>query len=457
MTFSMDRDRPENGDLRSLWTARRHRASRIPESVKFHTQRSLRPSLTAACCAALTFLAEPRLAAQSPGVSCASVAALGSTKAPAPSRPTVIPFTLRQNHVAITVCRGGKAFTFLLDTGAGSSNFDLSTAKEAGITLGAPLQIRGAGTGSVAGARIEGESVGIPGTGIALPVTLAVDYSGLAAAAGTAPEGLIGADFVARYVVAVDYRRQTLTLYDRESFAYSGTGAVVPISFSGAFIRVPADITLADGSALKGNFVVDVGSGLPLVLSTHFVSDNHLRDRIGTTVYRPGGRGVGGVTMVDVGRIAKLSIGGLTLSRVITMLHSETAGAFANPALGDGNIGGDILRHFLVYFDYGRRQLILEPHEDTAEPFETDMSGLQLSLGANRTVLAVDFVVAQSPAAEAGLVRGDEVTAVDGVAVTPGMLDELRIRLRTAGQHIAFTISRASGSVVVRVVTRRIV
>ena len=101
--------------------------------------------------------------------------------------------------------------------------------------------------------------------------------------------------------------------------------------------------------------------------------------------------------------------------------------------------------------------LILEPHEGFAEPFEADMSGLQLSIGADRTRYSVDYVVAKSPAAEAGLREGDVITEVDGVAVTPALLDELRVRLRQPNQKLAFTVVRGSSTVVLRIVTRRIV
>ena len=403
-------------------------------------------------CCGFTRVAE----AQGSGADCASLAGRGATQAPPPKFPVVIPFTMRQNHVAITVCRAGKAFTFTLDTGAGSSNFDMNTAKDAGVTLGDGFRVGGAGTGSVAGARIV-DAVEIPGAGLSIPLSAAIDYSGLAAASGTALEGLVGADFLSRYVVAVNYLKHTLTFYDRESFEYTGPGSVVPVTFSGPFIRIPADITLRDGSAISGTFLVDLGSGLPLALSTHYVIANRLKERLGSTVTRPGGRGVGGVSMVDVGRVAKLSIGSVTLPQVITMLHSETSGAFGNPALGDGNIGGDILRRFVVYLDYKRKQLILEPHEGFAEPFESDMSGLQLSIGADRTRYSVDYVVAKSPAADAGFMEGDVVTAVDGVAVTPALLDELRLRLRQPDQKLAFTVVRGSNTIVLRVVTRRIV
>jgi hypothetical protein len=399
------------------------------------------------------------------GISATVIATTASAQAPdcvtkpaqKPKLPVVLPIELHANHVFVHVCRGTTPLLFVLDTGAGSSTFDLQTAKGLGVTLGAPFQVGGAGAGTVGAARITPDAVVIPGASINVPIAAAIDFSSITGPEGGQMQGILGADFISRYVVAIDYRNSELRLYDRDVFKYDGAGTTVPFTIVGAFIHVRGDVGLADGMSLPGDFVVDVGSSLALALAKPFVENNRLRDRIGSTVHRPSGRGVGGAAFADVGRVATFRIGGVAVQRPVTYLYGDSAGVFSGSSLGDGNVGGDILRRFTVYFDYRGRRMILEPHAGTNEPFETDMSGLQLTGSGSNPGLSVAFVVPSSAAWDAGLVKGDTVVSVNGNAVNASSLELLRQRLRREGESVEFTVRRNGADVIVRLVTRRIV
>jgi len=110
-----------------------------------------------------------------------------------------------------------------------------------------------------------------------------------------------------------------------------------------------------------------------------------------------------------------------------------------------------------VFLDYQGSGMILEPHGRTDEPFEADMSGAALIGNLDLTRILVDFVLPGSAAAEAGLLQGDVITAVDGRAVEPRTLVALRARLRRAGEAVALSIQRGTETRVIRLVTRQIV
>jgi hypothetical protein len=249
-----------------------------------------------------------------------------------------------------------------------------------------------------------------------------------------------------------------MQLYDRATFKYEGLGTTVPFTLmNNNFIRVKTTIGLADGASVDGDMVVDVGSSLALALAKPFVENNNLRNRVGPTVHRPSGRGAGGTSFADIGRVASLTIGGITIDRPVTYLYGDSAGVFSSSGNGDGNIGGEILRRFTVYFDYSARRMILEPHDGTSEPFEADMSGLQLTVNRDSSGFTVDFVLAKSPAGELGMKRGDHIVEIDGQPATAAMLEELRKRFRRDGEHIRFTVKRGMTPVVFELVTRRLV
>jgi hypothetical protein len=402
--------------------------------------------------ASLAFAFHPLTAdAQEAAAVCAALPARPATRLPA-----VIPIEIHNNHVLVRVCRRSTPLTFTLDTGAPFSIFDLTIARQLGVGIESNYRANGGGPGTAAAARTREDAVVIPGALVTVPITNAIDFSSLAAS-GNELQGILGADFLSRFIVAIDYNARELRLFDRATFSYDGRGTTVPFTLRGNYIFVNGEVGLADGARIPGEFVVDVGSSLALSLAKPFVEEHRLRERVGTTVRRPGGRGVGGVSTADVGRVTDFRIGDVILQRPIVHLYGDSSGVFAGRTLGDGNVGADILRRFTVYFDYAKRRMIFEPHAGTAEPFEADMSGLQLAATGTGSGLSVDFVVARSPAGELGFAKGDTVVAVDGEAVTALKLDPLRRRLRRENETVKFTVRRNGSPRVLTLVTRRLV
>ena len=65
-------------------------------------------------------------------------------------------------------------------------------------------------------------------------------------------DGILGYDFIRRFVVAIDFVKQELRLYDARSFKYDGPGESIPVTFSGNHPHVDAEVRLADGATIKG-------------------------------------------------------------------------------------------------------------------------------------------------------------------------------------------------------------
>ncbi len=389
--------------------------------------------------------------AQHPAPTCAASASVVD------ALPANLPVTLRDNHFVVTVCYGERPLSFILDTGAGSTTIDLGMARELGIPLEHSIRSGGAGAARAQGASTRHDSVRIAGTSLIAPFGQAIDFSAATAAGRLRIDGVLGADFIRRYVLRLSYRDTTLRVIDREHFDYAGDGATIPLTLSGSFIFVRGELGLGDGSLIPGRFVIDVGASGPLSLVKPFVETNRLRDRVGTLVHRPGGAGVGGMSFTDVARVASFSIGDVRFDRPIVLLYGDSAGVFSSDRLGDGNVGGDLLRRYTVYFDYARRRMILERNAGTDEPFEADMTGLTLRPTPGRDAEVITWVVAGSAAASAGLAVGDTVVAIDGQPVSALRPDALRPRATRPGEKIAYTIRRAGADLIVYIVTHRLV
>ena len=400
---------------------------------------------------AAVLLAAPLLAQTPDSTACAS------SPPSAAARPATIPIDVYSNHVYVKVCAGDRPLDFILDTGAGATFLDLHTAERFGIKLGSGFTGRGAGAGTIAGAQLDHVDVRLAGSSLVQPVPSALDLSRLPPREGHRMDGILGYDFIKRFVVAIDYVKQELRLYDARTFRYDGPGTSIPVTFSGNHPHVDAEVRLADGSTIKGRMVVDVGSSSSLALTKVFVDENHLRDRVGPTVHRRSGGGVGGPVTADIGRVEALKIGGVEIARPVTSLQGDSAGVMTGNADWVGNIGGDILRHYTVFLDYANKRMILEPHAGTSEPFEADMSGLMLVMNDSLTSATVDYVVPGSAATDAGLAVGDTLVSIDGQPANGAAIRELRKRFRRDGERIVLVVRRGGETRTVTLVLRRLV
>ena len=329
--------------------------------------------------------------------------------------PVEVPIELAQNHVYVPVTVGDMPLWFVLDTGAGYTLLDLSRAKgRPGVTLGPTFEIRGGGAGSTEGAQLSGVSLRLrhDSDSPPLPVVMAMDLASLSASAGRRMDGILGFDFISRYVIELDYGAACMRLHAPATFRYSGPGARIPIRMVLNHPHVDAELEFADGGRVKGDFVIDVGSRRAVALCRPLVDREGLRSRVGPTVYRPAGTGVGGEVWADVGRATRLRIGDATVEQPTVHLFGDSSGVFSTSQYFEGNIGGEVLRTFRVFLDYPRSAIILEPR-DHADLFEIDMSGTTYVWEAKARGMRVTHVLPNSAAADAGMQIDDVIVRVD--------------------------------------------
>lgn len=375
------------------------------------------------------------------------------------ARPAVtIPFESANTTIFVRTEVNSHPFWFALDTGVGHSVISLAAARTAQIALGDSLAVAGAGQGAVAARLVQRGSVRLPELeGGDQPLVVALPLEGLAGASGHEFAGILGSDFIGRFVVEIDYERHVLTLRDTVGYNYQGHGEVLPITFNAAgHPQVTAQVVDGHRSRRPGTFVVDIGSGATLILNTPFVESENLLTSGRRTVPWIEGQGLGGGIAGVVGRVDALVIGRLRILRPVTVFSRAANGPLAS-ADAQGNIGAAILERFHVILDYARMRIILEPNRRFAEPTEYNRSGLLLTAsGADFHEIRVSVVAESSPAARAGLRVGDRVVAIDGRPVESTSLSEIRLGFRDA-RRCALTIERGDArSTRVLVLHRRV-
>ena len=355
------------------------------------------------------------------------VAACGAAfpGAAAPSRnPAVVPFEIANGHVFVKTRVAGRELSFVLDTGAPVAIVDSARARELGLATGPEFAMHGAGAnvGAAPVENVEYELAGLPGFRASLE--LASPLQAMAPALGRDIDGVLGASFLRRFVVEIDWRAKALRLHDPSSFAYRGGGAIVPFRLRHGHPVVHGAVTAIGGARIEGDFLVDLGSNGEIDLRAPFVAAHGLPGANVPTIALDA-IGAGGPLRGVLGRVESFELGGIRIRRPLTAFSKDTAGV--NSLGGEaGSIGQRILARFTVYFDYGRERMILEPHDEAAAASERAFSGLTLrALGRDYRTFTVAHVVAGGAAEKAGIRESDVIAAIDGRPAAAWTLTEI--------------------------------
>jgi hypothetical protein len=250
-------------------------------------------------------------------------------------------------------------------------------------------------------------------------------------------DGLIGFEVLARFVTTFDYGKNEIVLRTA-GVPPPSNGTTLPFIFNGQHIEIPCSI-----DAFAGRCAVDTGSRIALSVLSPFLAAHPSIVPANATAVGANGFGVGGVSAGRLGR-ATLQFGAYTIPDLITDLSTQTKGAFADPFTA-ANIGAGVWKRFAVTFDYGRQTMTLVPNAAFDQRETYDRSGAFLIRQGGK-ILVVD-VRPGTPAADAGLLKGDAVVTVGGTDAASLGLDGVRERFRGApGTAIPLTLSPKDGS-----------
>jgi predicted aspartyl protease len=355
-----------------------------------------------------------------------------------------IPIELHGVHIFVQVTVGDSSpLWFILDTGAAVTVVETETAKELGLEMKGEIEARGAGEGSQQASFISNMTYQV-GTakledqkGVAIPLEM------LEPMFGREIHGVLGYDFISRFVMVIDYDQQKLHLFNRKDYAYGGSGTVVPIRIEHGHPHMTATVTPFGRDPMTAEFLIDTGAGSAVGFARPFVEKNDLLATPPKKFLYQGGGGVGGTTRSYMGRIEKIEIENLALSEPICGFSQDQGGAGANPDLA-GLIGGEVLQRFTVIFDYEHNRMILEPGEKYEKPFDQNMSGLALKTGGPGEwhKFTVRYVQENSPAARAGIEVGDAVLSFDGHSADELTLAKMQKMVRGEPRTIQVVIER---------------
>lgn len=319
-----------------------------------------------------------------------------------------MPFDYIEEHIYLPVNLLGKERLWVLDCGASVNVIDSSFAAELGLAFEGPIKGQGA-SGVVEFYYVTLPEYEVGGIRFNEQKVVALNFGHLLKRAmGLEVVGILGYDFLSRFITKIDYANRQISFYVPDRFEYEGDGEVFDSPIQYNMLSLPATVD----EDYSGTWRVDIGAD-GIDFHSPFAGEHGLLDRKGVEFLAGD---AAGFTIHRVSKYEKIKIGDSVVKNpLIGSALVEGTGSFAEETT-IGNIGNAVLRHFVLYLDYKDQRAILEKGDDYGKVFPTAKSGLQVMYNADDDI-EVLFVSPGTPAEDAGFEKGDVMRSVNGIAV----------------------------------------
>ena len=319
-----------------------------------------------------------------------------------------VPVEFIENHIYLPVNLLGKERLWVLDCGASVNVIDSSFAAELGLEFEGPMKGQGA-SGVVDFYFVTLPAYTVGSIQFQEQKVLALSFREMFhEALGLDVIGILGYDFLSRFVTKIDYAKQTLSFYHPSKFEYQGNGKVIDSPIEDNMFSLPLTV---DGQ-YSGRLRLDIGAP-DIDFHYPYAKAHDLLDREGVDVI------VGdaaGWTKARISRFQTVEIDDFVLrDPLIGMPLREGTGSFAEESM-IGNVGNSFLRNFVLYMDYSNQKVILEKGADYGREFQRGKSGLQYLYNKDDDI-EVRFVSPGTPADDAGFKEGDIIKSINGIEV----------------------------------------
>ena len=266
---------------------------------------------------------------------------------------TTVPFRLINNHIYADVSiNGSKPMTFLFDTGGGWI-LTPETAKALGIRPKGSMTSAGGGDQLTTSGLASAKSIRV-GDATVRDQAVTVMHFSPKGVEGVGEAGMVGYELFARFVTRFDYGHHTITFFDKQYFNPKDAGTAVPMRLYHRFPEVQGSY---DG--MPGRFGIDTGSRMPLLLTGPYAAAHNIRAGVPHGVEAMTGWGVGGPSRSFVFQGSTLKLGNVTIEHPLTMISLDKGGVGASSVFPN-NVGGGVLKRFVVTFDYGHSTMYLK-------------------------------------------------------------------------------------------------
>lgn len=249
---------------------------------------------------------------------------------------------------------------------------------------------------------------------------------------GIPVHGLIGFNMFKDYIVRIDYADEELVCYRPEHFKYRDrkNDIILPLQFDGNKPFIRTSILTDAKEEVPVKLLVDTGASDALWLSED--SDERIKlpqNHIETFL----GRGLNGDLFGTKGRIDAIWVGPLVLPRpIVAFPDDELIRQLISSNDRNGTLGAEILRRFMVTFDYRNARLTLSPTSRIKEEFNFNMSGMEvINPMPGYPIFTIANIRENSPAFLAGLKENDQIISINSNNHNSISLNDINLLLQS--------------------------
>lgn len=259
------------------------------------------------------------------------------------------------------------------------------------------------------------------------------DYEILSEVYGFRVDGIIGYSFFRRYIVALDYDKQLISVYTPGKYRYPITGTFLKPSF----VSIPiTQHEISDERKLFLNFYFDTGAGMCLLFPNQFVADSNFipktRKSVSTQV-----EGLGGKINMKLTTLKRAKIGKYKFSKIPVHVYDDSLNILGYPGIS-GLIGSDLLRRFNLVINYPERTIHLSPNTHIKDAFDYSYTGMNFYFVDGKVVITE--VQQASPAEKAGFLPGDIIFGVG--SDFSNNIQHYKALMQNAGEKVKVLIFR---------------
>jgi len=277
------------------------------------------------------------------------------------------------------------------------------------------------------------------------------DVFNLSKHTGTKINGLLGIDFFLNYTVEIDYTHRRIRFYDPKTMSLPKGYGVLPITVEAQKMFVELSVLQSDSTRKKVKMLIDTGAELNAWFQTITKESIHLPPKwVQGTI----GEGFNGIITGKYGHIPQLCFGEFCLKNpIVSFPDSATIYGILALSERDGTIGSRILSRFNLYFDYPQKKIYFKPNENFNSRYTYNVAGIEIiQIIPFVTLSEVLDVWANSPAALAGVQKGDQIFEINGSKVFDMSMGEIRKIFETPSKRpLKLTLKRGDKEVYVEI------
>jgi hypothetical protein len=348
-----------------------------------------------------------------------------------------IKFKSASNLIIIPVTiNGSDTLNFILGTGVRYPIItELPFVNKLNLNYLTPVEIQGLGEGETLTAYRSANNLiqidGIAARNQEVQMVIDEDFQ-ISHMLGVPVHGLIGFNLFKDYIVKINYHDEELTLYRPEHFKYHDrkSDIILPLQFDGNKPFIRTSILTEDSTEVPVKLMVDTGASDALWLSEN--SDERIKlpaHHIEAFL----GKGLNGDLYGTKGRIDAVWVGPMVLPRpIVSFPDAGLVNQLISANDRNGTLGAEILRRFDVTIDYRNARLTLSPTSKVREPFNYNMSGMEvINPMPGFPIFTISNIRENSPAFLAGLKVNDQILSINNSHNSSLTLNDINLLLQS--------------------------